>query len=99
MIYTELLIATEILTRRGCYEINRNIKRVNLTIAKQAESIRQRLLHQVLVAVEAYDNWRKVTIECSGDLLCERTGIRHKDGCIGRTEPFSVYAKGLGSSK
>lgn len=34
---------------------------------------------------------------CTGDILCPRSGKRHRDGCIGRTVPFSVYVKGLRS--
>lgn len=35
------------------------------------------------------------TAPCTGDLLCERRGVRHKQGCIGRTIPFADYAKAL----
>ena len=34
---------------------------------------------------------------CTGDLLCQRQGVRHKAGCIGKDLPFDAYAKALGS--
>lgn len=36
---------------------------------------------------------------CTGTILCQRTGSRHKAGCIGKTPPFEVYARELGSVK
>jgi hypothetical protein len=34
---------------------------------------------------------------CTGNILCQRQGVRHKVGCIGKDLPFDAYAKELGS--
>lgn len=56
-----------------------------------------RTIAQIEEWVDAYDKKHAVATPCTGNILCERQGRRHKDGCIGRTEPFSVYADGLRS--
>jgi hypothetical protein len=52
---------------------------------------------RVAVLAEQYDAKHLKQVDCTGDILCERQGTRHKTDCQGRTEPFSVYAKGLRS--
>jgi hypothetical protein len=32
---------------------------------------------------------------CTGDMLCQRQGVRHKANCIGKDVPFDNYAKAL----
>lgn len=44
-----------------------------------------------------YDTKRSKQVDCTGDILCERQGTRHKADCQGRTEPFAVYAKAMRS--
>lgn len=56
-----------------------------------------RLLQLVNKAVEGYDSRHYQSTPCSGNILCSRQGRRHKDGCIGRTEPFTVYVRGIRS--
>lgn len=52
---------------------------------------------RLVAFMDEYDRKHYQGVECTGDILCERSGRRHRDGCIGRTEPFSVYAEGLRS--
>lgn len=47
--------------------------------------------------IDWYDNRFTKPVPCTNDLMCERRGYRHKDGCIGRTEPLSVYVRGIKS--
>lgn len=37
----------------------------------------------------------RIKAECTGTILCERQGVRHKADCLGRTVPFDAYVKGL----
>lgn len=39
------------------------------------------------------------TVPCDGSILCERTGVRHKTNCLGKTESFDSYCKGLLSAE
>lgn len=98
-----VLIYTTILTGQTYEKTSHYLLRTYHTITPLAKSYGVALLHRirraVVVTLEAYDSRRSQSVECSNDLLCERTGLRHKDGCIGRTEPFTVYAKGLRSIK
>lgn len=32
---------------------------------------------------------------CTGDIICQRQGVRHRSGCIGKDVPFDQYAKAL----
>jgi hypothetical protein len=32
---------------------------------------------------------------CTNSLICQREGVRHKVGCIGKKEPFDTYARDL----
>lgn len=50
---------------------------------------------QIMKLINWYDNHFTKSVPCTNDLMCERRGLRHKDGCIGRVEPLSVYIKGL----
>lgn len=34
-------------------------------------------------------------LPCTNNLMCERTHVRHKDGCIGKTISINRYMKGL----
>lgn len=52
---------------------------------------------RVAAFADDYDSKRRTQVECTGDILCERQGTRHKSDCQGRTEPFSAYARNLGS--
>lgn len=51
--------------------------------------------------VSGYHDWianlpdDTATAECTGNLICQREGVRHKVGCLGKTIPFDVYAKAL----
>lgn len=98
-----VLIYTTILTGQKYHETSHHLLRTYHTITPLAKSygvaILYRIRRTVVVMAEAYDSHRSQPVECSNDLLCERTGLRHKDGCIGRTEPFTVYAKGLRNIK
>jgi hypothetical protein len=52
---------------------------------------------RVAAFAEQYDAKRFKQADCTGDLLCQRQGTRHKADCQGRTEPFTVYVRGLGN--
>jgi hypothetical protein len=94
-----VLIYTTILTGRKYYETSHYLLRTYHTYAPLAKSYGVAVLHRVrravILAAEWYDTKRPKETECSGDLLCERSGKRHKDGCIGRVEPFNSYVRGL----
>lgn len=56
----------------------------------------RRLSESVEEAIERLPDDR-TTAECTGNILCERIGVRHKADCLGKTPPFDQYAKELGS--
>lgn len=51
----------------------------------------ERTMSRLTAAVEAYDRRHYQTVPCTGDIMCERTGARHKAGCIGKVEPIAVF--------
>lgn len=53
------------------------------------------MFNKLIQAIEWYDDRFTKPVPCSNDLMCQRYGLRHKNGCIGRTEPLKVYVKGL----
>jgi hypothetical protein len=54
-----------------------------------------RALQRLNAALEAYDRKHYQMTPCTGDIMCERIGARHKTGCIGRTVPINAYVKAL----
>lgn len=83
------MYAYSLITVALCYEsTKRDITAWLSQTADQAETA-------VLGLLEAYDAKHEKQVECTGDIMCQRTGIRHKADCMGRVEPFSVYAKGI----
>lgn len=55
----------------------------------------ERSVSRLSALIDEYDRKHYQTVPCSGDILCERQNRRHRNGCIGRTEPFNAYVKGL----
>lgn len=46
--------------------------------------------YAILELMETYDEKRKAyAVPCTGDILCERTGVRHKSGC------YATYGAGF----
>lgn len=44
--------------------------------------------------VEALDRrFPPKVAECTGDITCERQGVRHKADCLGKVEPIDVFWK------
>lgn len=43
--------------------------------------------------IETYMPDAKQAKACTGDLLCERSGVRHKAQCPGRTVHIDTYVK------
>lgn len=44
---------------------------------------------------DALDDRFGTVYPCDGTIMCQRTGVRHRKGCIGRTERFDVWARQL----
>lgn len=45
-------------------------------------------------AVEAYDRrFPAKAAACTGDITCERQGVRHKADCLGKVESIDVFWK------
>lgn len=62
---------------------------------ERSEAVWNHLKGQVVAVAEQYDKNHQENIECTGDILCQRSGRRHKADCIGRDVPFMVYAREL----
>jgi hypothetical protein len=74
---------------------------VRYELAKQYASARSeavwlRFKDRADTFITEYDKAHRKPQKCSGDLLCQSEGVRHRAECIGKTLPFDIYAKGLG---
>jgi hypothetical protein len=65
--------------------------------AERSQALWNHFESRVAAFAEQYDAKRYKQADCTGDILCERQGARHKADCLGKTERFTVYAKALRS--
>lgn len=95
----KILIYLTILTGQKYHETSHYLLRTYHTYApvtkEYAVAVVYRIRRTVVVMTEWYDKKFPQAVECSGNIMCERTGLRHKDGCLGRVEPFNTYARGI----
>lgn len=64
------------------------------------ETIKHRLTPDILFPsieelIEAHFEDDRETEPCTGDITCERIGVRHKANCLGKTEPIDSFWRGI----
>jgi hypothetical protein len=84
MIYSETLLITAV-----GYEQSKRL------VAEHRNALWKLIEARVVAFAEAHDSRHNNQIECTGDILCERIGVRHKADCQGRTVDISTYVRGL----
>lgn len=51
----------------------------------------ERSVSRLSALIDEYDRKHYQTTPCLNNIMCERTGARHKAGCIGKVEPIAVF--------
>lgn len=52
-----------------------------------------RTVSKIEAWVDDYDKKHYRSTPCLGNIMCERTGARHRKDCIGKVEPIEVFWK------
>lgn len=64
-------------------------------IVAEAKRYSRETLEAIEGLCERYDATHPNTAPCTGSLICQREGVRHRQGCIGRDVPFQQYYRSL----